>query len=88
MRGVTSNGTALAAGADRRVLCDILLRCRQGFSFSFLKATWSINIPNLLTSPLTIAEFAVALVVMGLIRLAIGVVPGRAHRSNAYAARY
>lgn len=54
----------------------------------YLKAMWSINIRNLLTSPLTIAEFAVALMVMSLIRLAIGVVPGRAHRSNAYAARY
>ena len=48
----------------------------------------SINIPNLLTSPLTIAGFAVALMVMSLIKVAIGVVPGRAHRSNVYAARY
>jgi hypothetical protein len=51
------------------------LRGQQEFSSSFLKAMWSINIPNLLTSALTIAEFAVALMVMNLIRLAIGVVP-------------
>jgi ABC-2 type transport system permease protein len=75
-RGVASNGTALAAGAliGAVLLCDSLLRGQQGFSFSFLEAMWSRNIPNLLTSPLTIAEFVVALMVMSLIRLAIGVI--------------
>lgn len=53
-----------AASADRRVLCDILLRGQPGFYSSFLKAMRSINIPG-------------ALMVMSLIRLAIGVVPGR-----------
>jgi hypothetical protein len=36
---------------------------------------WSRNIPNLLMSPLRPAEFVGALMVMSLIRLAVGVVP-------------
>jgi len=54
---------------------DILLRGQQGFSFSFLEEMWSRNIANLLMSPLRPAEFVIALMVMSLIRLAVGVVP-------------
>ena len=62
--------------ADRRGSpVDILLRGQQGFSFSFLEEMWSRNIPNLLMSPLRPAEFVGALMVMSLIRLAVGVVP-------------
>jgi ABC-2 type transport system permease protein len=75
--GAPGNGTALAAGAliGGVLLWDILLRGQQGFSFSFLEEMWSRNIPNLLMSPLRPAEFVVALMVMSLIRLAVGVVP-------------
>lgn len=76
-QGVAPNSTALAAGAliGAVLLWDILLRGQQGFSFSFLEEMWSRNIANLLMSPLTTAEFVVALMVMSLIRLAVGVVP-------------
>jgi ABC-2 type transport system permease protein len=75
--GAPGNSTALAAGAliGGLLLWDILLRGQQGFSFSFLEEMWSRNIPNLLMSPLRPAEFVVALMVMSLIRLAVGVVP-------------
>jgi ABC-2 type transport system permease protein len=71
------NSAAIAAGAliGGVLLWDILLRGQQGFSFSFLEEMWSRNIPNLLMSPLRPAEFVVALMVMSLIRLAVGVVP-------------
>jgi ABC-2 type transport system permease protein len=76
-QGVVPNTAAIAAGAliGGVLLWDILLRGQQGFSFSFLEEMWSRNIPNLLMSPLRPAEFVVALMVMSLIRLAVGVVP-------------
>jgi ABC-2 type transport system permease protein len=72
-----ANSAAIAAGAliGGVLLWDILLRGQQGFSFSFLEEMWARNIPNLLMSPLRPAEFVVALMVMSLIRLAVGVVP-------------
>jgi hypothetical protein len=76
-QGVVQNTAAIAAGAliGGVLLWDILLRGQQGFSFSFLEEMWSRNIPNLLMSPLRPAEFVGALMVMSLIRLAVGVVP-------------
>jgi ABC-2 type transport system permease protein len=76
-QGVVPNTAAIAAGAliGGVLLWDILLRGQQGFSFSFLEEMWSRNIPNLLMSPLRPAEFVAALMVMSLIRLAVGVVP-------------
>ena len=53
----------------------ILLRGQQGFSFSFIEEMWSRNLPNILMSPLRPAEFVVSLVLMSLIRLAVGVLP-------------
>jgi len=76
-QGIAPNGAAIAAGAliGAVLLWDILLRGQQGFSFSFLEEMWSRNIANLLMSPLRPAEFVIALMVMSLIRLAVGVVP-------------
>jgi ABC-2 type transport system permease protein len=76
-RGVAPNSAAITAGAliGAVLLWDILLRGQQGFSFSFLEEMWSRNIANLLMSPLRPTEFVVALMVMSLIRLAVGVVP-------------
>jgi ABC-2 type transport system permease protein len=76
-QGVLPNGATVVAGAliGGVLLWDILLRGQQGFSFSFLEEMWSRNIPNLLMSPLRPTEFIVALMVMSLVRLAVGVVP-------------
>jgi ABC-2 type transport system permease protein len=57
------------------LLWDILLRSQQGFAFAFLEELWSRNLGNLLMSPLRPSEFVVSLMVISLIRLAIGVVP-------------
>jgi ABC-2 type transport system permease protein len=57
------------------LLWDILARAQLGFSISFLEEMWSRNIGNLMMSPLRPAEFVAALMVMSLIRLAIGFVP-------------
>jgi ABC-2 type transport system permease protein len=57
------------------LLWDILFRGQLGFSISFLEEMWSRNIGNLMMSPLRPAEFIAALMVMSLVRLAIGVVP-------------
>lgn len=57
------------------LLWDIMLRGQQGFCFSFIEEMWSRNLPNILMSPLRPVEFIAALVVMSLIRLAVGVGP-------------
>ncbi|MGY4601490.1 ABC-2 type transport system permease protein [Bradyrhizobium sp. GM22.5] len=57
------------------ILWDILFRGQQGFSLSFLEEMWARNIGNLIMSPLTSIELLLSLMVMSLIRLAIGAVP-------------
>ena len=58
------------------LLWDILFRGQLGFSMSFLEEMWSRNIGNLMMSPLRPFEFMVALMVMSVVRLSIGAVPG------------
>jgi ABC-2 type transport system permease protein len=57
------------------LLWDILFRGQLGFSVSFLEEMWSRNLANLMISPLRPGEFVLALMIMSLVRLAIGVVP-------------
>jgi ABC-2 type transport system permease protein len=57
------------------LLWDILFRGQLGFSMSFLEEMWSRNVGNLMMSPLRPFEFIVALMIMSIVRLAIGLVP-------------
>jgi len=57
------------------LMWDILFRGQLGFSVSFLEEMWSRNLSNILISPLRPIEFVCALMIMSLIRLAIGMVP-------------
>jgi ABC-2 type transport system permease protein len=57
------------------LLWDILFRGQLGFSISFLEEMWARNIGNLMMSPLRPAEFVSALMVMSLVRLALGLLP-------------
>ncbi|MCZ7659722.1 MAG: ABC transporter permease [Xanthobacteraceae bacterium] len=57
------------------LLWDILFRGQLGFSVSFLEEMWARNMGNLMISPLRPFEFVAALMVMSLVRLAIGMVP-------------
>jgi ABC-2 type transport system permease protein len=57
------------------ILWDILFRGQLGFSISFLEEMWARNLGNLMMSPLKPIEFLLALMIMSLIRLAIGVIP-------------
>src|SRR5437763_6426859 len=57
------------------LLWDILFRGQLGFSISFLEEMWARNLANLMISPLRPIEFVGALMIMSLIRLAIGMVP-------------
>ena len=57
------------------MLWDILFRGQLGFSISFLEEMWSRNLGNLMISPLRATEFVAALMVMSIVRLAIGMVP-------------
>ena len=57
------------------LLWDILFRGQLGFSVSFLEEMWSRNLANLMICPLRPIEFVAALMVMSIVRLAIGMVP-------------
>jgi ABC-2 type transport system permease protein len=57
------------------LLWDILFRGQLGFSISFLEEMWARNIGNLMMSPLRPIEFICALMIMSIVRLAIGMVP-------------
>ena len=57
------------------LLWEILFRGQLGFSVSFLEEMWARNLGNLMMSPLRPAEFIMALMIMSLIRLAVGMVP-------------
>ena len=57
------------------LLWDILFRGQLGFSISFLEEMWARNLGNLMMSPLRSAEFVAALMIMSIVRLAIGMVP-------------
>ena len=57
------------------ILWDILFRGQLGFSISFLEEMWARNVGNLMMSPLKPIEFLISLMIMSLIRLAIGVIP-------------
>ena len=57
------------------MLWDVLFRGQLGFSLSFLEEMHSRNVGNLFMSPLRPLEFVAALIVMSLVRLAIGVLP-------------
>ncbi|KAA5600431.1 ABC transporter permease [Blastochloris sulfoviridis] len=76
---VADNATffARAGGAfiGAVLLWDILMRGQLGFSVSFLEEMWARNMGNLLMSPLTTAEFVASLMIMSIVRLAIGMVP-------------
>jgi ABC-2 type transport system permease protein len=64
-------GTFIAAV----ILWDILFRGQLGFSISFLEEMYSRNMGNLMMSPLRPSEFVAALMIMSVIRLAIGTIP-------------
>src|SRR4030088_2351983 len=57
------------------MLWDILFRGQLGLSISFLEEMWARNLGNLMMSPLKPIEFLISLMIMSLIRLAIGVIP-------------
>jgi ABC-2 type transport system permease protein len=57
------------------LLWDILFRGQLGFSVSFLEEMYARNLGNLLISPLRMTEFVAALMIMSIIRLAIGMGP-------------
>jgi len=57
------------------LLWDILFRGQLGFSISFLEEMWARNLANLMMSPLKPIELLISLMIMSLVRLAIGVIP-------------
>lgn len=76
-KGIPGSPVAIAAGTlvGSLLLWDMLFRGQLGFSISFLEEMWSRNLANLLMSPLRPLEFVAALMIMSLVRLAIGFVP-------------
>ena len=75
--GGTTGHLAIGAGTliGAVMLWDVLFRGQLGFSLSFLEEMHSRNIGNLFMSPLRPLEFVASLIVMSVVRLAIGIVP-------------
>ena len=75
--GGTQGKLAVGAGTliGAVMLWDVLFRGQLGFSLSFLEEMHSRNVGNLFMSPLRPLEFVASLMVMSLVRLALGVVP-------------
>ena len=57
------------------LLWDMLFRGQLGFSISFLEEMYARNLGNIMISPLRPVEFVAALMIMSLVRLAVGMVP-------------
>jgi ABC-2 type transport system permease protein len=57
------------------LLWDVLFRGQLGFSVSFLEEMWARNLGNLMISPLRPIELVAALMIMSIVRLAIGMGP-------------
>src|SRR6187551_978431 len=57
------------------LLWDILFRGQLGFSISFLEEMYARNLGNIMMSPLRPVEFVTALMIMSVVRLAIGMIP-------------
>ena len=76
---VSQNGGLFARAAGVFIgavlLWDILFRGQLGFSISFLEEMYSHNLANIMMSPLRPAEFMSALMIMSVVRLAIGMIP-------------
>ena len=66
-----ASGVLLAAV----LLWDVMFRGQLGVSVSFLEEMWSRNLGQLFVSPLRPYEWALSLLAMSLVRVAIGVVP-------------
>jgi ABC-2 type transport system permease protein len=69
---VVQAGGVLIGGV---LLWDVLVRGQFGMTLSLLEEMWSRNLANLFVSPLRPVEFAVALMVLSMLRSLIGVVP-------------
>jgi ABC-2 type transport system permease protein len=57
------------------MLWDALFRIQLGVAISFLEEMWSRNLGNLFVSPLRPSEFAASVLLMGVIRTLLGVLP-------------
>lgn len=53
------------------ILWDVFFRVQMGITVSFLTEMWSRNLLNLFTSPLSLSEFLVALMLFGLVKIAV-----------------
>ncbi len=51
------------------ILWDVLFRAQQGIALSFLEEMWARNLMNLFASPLTVAEYLVATMVISVMKV-------------------
>lgn len=57
------------------MLWDSMFRVQLGVAISFLEEMWSRNLGNLFVSPLRPGEFAASVLLMGLLRTLVGMIP-------------
>lgn len=76
LRGQTSLMVGAAGVLISAVLLwEVLVRTQIGMSLTFLEELWSRNLGNLFVSPLRPWEWVLSLVIMGFIRVMLGLAP-------------
>lgn len=77
LAGVQNNVASVGAGIllGGVLLWEAALRSQMGFSISFLEEIWSRNLGHIFVSPLRPHELVAGLMVMSVLRAAVGVVP-------------
>ncbi len=77
LAGAQNNVASVGAGIllGGVLLWEAALRSQMGFSISFLEEIWSRNLGHIFVSPLRPRELVAGLMVMSVLRAAIGVVP-------------
>ncbi len=73
-RDAGMGGTVTTMVLSGIILWMIVYRSQQELGFTFLKEIWDRNLVNIMTSPVSIAEFTIASLIIGGIKLAISVI--------------
>lgn len=68
---VSALGMIVAIFLGAVLLWQIFFRIQQGISVSFLMELWSRNLTNIFVSPISVTEYLVGLMIVGLAKIAI-----------------
>lgn len=68
---LSTAGAILAIFLGAVLLWQVFFRVQQGISVSFLMELWSRNLTNIFVSPISVAEYLVGLMIVGIMKILI-----------------